>query len=169
MPENKDSDWDWAEFVARNNNELVATWGNLANRVLSFCYRTWDGRVPDIDLAASAALLTGTCWPTSTAPSTRLGRNSKPCTCAPRCRRPCDLLRWSINTWTRLLPGHTLKHNRAEAALSVYTALRAIDSLKILFAPFLAVHVPAAARILRLRGAACSASSMSRTFQGLAG
>jgi methionyl-tRNA synthetase len=27
MPENKDSDWDWSEFVARNNNELVATWG----------------------------------------------------------------------------------------------------------------------------------------------
>ena len=34
MPEMKDSDWDWKEFVARNNNELVATWGNLANRVL---------------------------------------------------------------------------------------------------------------------------------------
>ena len=52
MPENKDSDWDWKEFVARNNNELVATWGNLANRVLSFCFRTWDGRVPAIDLTA---------------------------------------------------------------------------------------------------------------------
>ena len=52
MPESKDSDWDWAEFVARNNNELVATWGNLANRVLSFCFRTWDGQVPAIDTAA---------------------------------------------------------------------------------------------------------------------
>ena len=52
MPESKDSDWDWTEFVARNNNELVATWGNLANRVLSFCYRNWEGRVPDVDLAA---------------------------------------------------------------------------------------------------------------------
>ena len=51
MPEAKDSDWDWAEFVARNNNELVATWGNLANRVLSFCYKNWDGQVPDVDLA----------------------------------------------------------------------------------------------------------------------
>ncbi len=49
MPENKDSDWDWAEFVARNNNELVATWGNLANRVLSFCYKHWEGHVPDVD------------------------------------------------------------------------------------------------------------------------
>ena len=50
MPEAKDSDWDWAEFVARNNNELVATWGNLANRVLPFCYKNWDGHVPDVDM-----------------------------------------------------------------------------------------------------------------------
>ncbi|MEK6751025.1 MAG: methionine--tRNA ligase, partial [Chloroflexota bacterium] len=50
MPEAKDSDWDWAEFVARNNNELVATWGNLANRVLAFCYKNWDGHVPDVDV-----------------------------------------------------------------------------------------------------------------------
>jgi len=35
MPENHDSDWDWHEFVAKNNGELVATWGNLANRVLA--------------------------------------------------------------------------------------------------------------------------------------
>jgi methionyl-tRNA synthetase len=52
MPENKDSDWDWSEFVARNNNELVATWGNLANRVLSFCYKHWEAHVPDVDPSA---------------------------------------------------------------------------------------------------------------------
>ncbi len=51
MPEMKDSDWDWKEFVARNNNELVATWGNLANRVLWFCYKNWNGYVPNVDLA----------------------------------------------------------------------------------------------------------------------
>jgi len=33
--------------VRRNNDELVATWGNLANRVLAFAYRNWDGRVPE--------------------------------------------------------------------------------------------------------------------------
>src|SRR5215207_7499781 len=52
MPEAKDSDWDWAEFVARNNNELVATWGNLANRVLSFTYKHWEGHAPDVDINA---------------------------------------------------------------------------------------------------------------------
>jgi len=31
----------------RDNNELVATWGNLANRMLSFAYKRFDGRVPE--------------------------------------------------------------------------------------------------------------------------
>ncbi len=31
----------------RDNNELVATWGNLANRMLSFAYKRFDGKVPE--------------------------------------------------------------------------------------------------------------------------
>jgi methionyl-tRNA synthetase len=34
-PENQDTDFTWAEFVRRNNEELVGTWGNLVNRTLS--------------------------------------------------------------------------------------------------------------------------------------
>ncbi|HWB67668.1 MAG TPA: methionine--tRNA ligase [Mycobacteriales bacterium] len=35
-PESQDSDFTWSEFVRRNNDELVAAWGNLVNRSLSF-------------------------------------------------------------------------------------------------------------------------------------
>ena len=48
MPESGDSDFSWSEFVRRNNDELVATYGNLVNRVLSFTYRNFDGKVPGI-------------------------------------------------------------------------------------------------------------------------
>ena len=47
MPESKDTDWDWEDFYHRNNDELVATWGNLANRVLAFAYKHWEGHVPE--------------------------------------------------------------------------------------------------------------------------
>ena len=47
MPETKDTDWDWDDFYKRNNDELVATWGNLANRVLSFAYKNFEGKVPE--------------------------------------------------------------------------------------------------------------------------
>ncbi len=46
MPETSDSDFTWADFVRRNNDELVATWGNLVNRVLTFAYRNFDRSVP---------------------------------------------------------------------------------------------------------------------------
>jgi methionyl-tRNA synthetase len=44
-PENQDTDFTWAEFVRRNNDELVATWGNLVNRAVSFAARN-IGEIP---------------------------------------------------------------------------------------------------------------------------
>ena len=46
-PETRDTEFSWEDFVERNNNELVATWGNLANRMLSFAYKRFDGHVPE--------------------------------------------------------------------------------------------------------------------------
>ncbi|HSR31535.1 MAG TPA: class I tRNA ligase family protein [Anaerolineae bacterium] len=46
-PETRDTEFSWEDFVERNNNELVATWGNLANRMLSFAYKRFDGKVPE--------------------------------------------------------------------------------------------------------------------------
>ena len=46
-PRPPDSDFSWGEFHRRNNDELVATWGNLVNRVLSLINRHFDGQVPD--------------------------------------------------------------------------------------------------------------------------
>jgi methionyl-tRNA synthetase len=47
--------FSWEDFAERNNpvlsiaegNELVATWGNLANRMLSFAYKRFEGKVPE--------------------------------------------------------------------------------------------------------------------------
>ncbi len=44
-PESQDTDFTWREFVRRNNDELVATWGNLVNRVISFAARN-GGCIP---------------------------------------------------------------------------------------------------------------------------
>ena len=45
-PENKDNDFTWKDFQARNNNELVAILGNFINRVFVLCHKYWDGKVP---------------------------------------------------------------------------------------------------------------------------
>jgi methionyl-tRNA synthetase len=136
MPEMKDSDWDWKEFVARNNNELVATWGNLANRVLMFCYKNWNGYVPNVDLStlrpADLELLAviengfNTVGAELEAVHLRsaLGEAMK--------------LATAVNVYLDVnAPWTAMKTDKEGAAKTVYTALKAIDSLKILFAPFL--------------------------------
>ena len=45
-PENKDTDFTWADFQARNNNELVAIFGNFINRVVVLTNKYWDGFTP---------------------------------------------------------------------------------------------------------------------------
>jgi methionyl-tRNA synthetase len=44
-PENQDSDFTWAEFVQRNNSELVAGWGNLVNRTATMIHKSF-GEIP---------------------------------------------------------------------------------------------------------------------------
>ncbi|MEZ4883001.1 MAG: methionine--tRNA ligase, partial [Flavobacteriaceae bacterium] len=46
-PETKDNDFTWADFQARNNNELVAIFGNFINRVLVLTDKYYDGIVPE--------------------------------------------------------------------------------------------------------------------------
>ena len=45
-PESKDTDFTWIDFQARNNNELVAIFGNFINRVVVLTNKYWDGFVP---------------------------------------------------------------------------------------------------------------------------
>jgi methionyl-tRNA synthetase len=52
-PENQDTDFTWSEFVRRNNDELVATWGNLVNRAVSFAARN-IGEIPGPGTLAEA-------------------------------------------------------------------------------------------------------------------
>ncbi|NOH04109.1 MAG: methionine--tRNA ligase [Chloroflexi bacterium] len=136
MPESKDSDWDWAEFVARNNNELVATWGNLANRVLSFAFKHWNGHIPDLDPASlrdsDLSLLA-----TIEAGFNAVGAELE----AVRLRSALGetmKLATAVNQYLDVqAPRSAVKTDKDGAAKTIYTALKAIDSLKVMFSPFL--------------------------------
>ena len=49
-PENKDNDFTWKDFQAKNNNELVAIFGNFINRVVVLTHKYYDGNCPDLNL-----------------------------------------------------------------------------------------------------------------------
>jgi len=46
-PETKDNDFTWSDFQARNNNELVAIFGNFINRVVVLTHKYYEGVVPE--------------------------------------------------------------------------------------------------------------------------
>ena len=46
-PETKDNDFTWKDFQSRNNNELVAVFGNFINRVVVLTNKYYDGKVPE--------------------------------------------------------------------------------------------------------------------------
>jgi methionyl-tRNA synthetase len=136
MPEAKDSDWDWAEFVKRNNNELVATWGNLVNRVLPFSYKNWDGHLPDInpdrlrdaDRNLLATIENG---------FKTVGDELEAVHLRSALIEALKLADAGNVYLSDNEPWHQIKTDRDAAALTIFTAARAVDSLKILFAPFL--------------------------------
>ncbi len=134
MPEMRDSDWDWQEFFARNNNELVATWGNLANRVLAFTYKHWNGCVPTpgelgpADLQIIATIEAGFQSVGENLNGVRLRA-----ALAEDMRLATEVNRYLDTS----APWFTIKTDKEAAARSVYAALKCIDSLKVLFSPFL--------------------------------
>ncbi len=136
MPEMKDSNWDWSEFVSRNNNELVATWGNLANRVLAFCYKNWDGHIPEIELNAlrpsDISLLQYIDGGFES-----VGKELEAVHLRAALQEALRLASIVNQYLDQTAPWTALKRNKDQASLTVFTALKAIDSLKILFAPFL--------------------------------
>jgi methionyl-tRNA synthetase len=134
IPETRDSDFSWSEFLSRNNDELVATWGNLANRVLSFAYKHWDGVVPEAgDLRPEDEELLDEIE----RGFTEVGNLLEAVKIRAGLREILRLAR-EVNGYLDRAPWFSvIKTDKSAAGTTVYTALRAIDTLKILFAPYL--------------------------------
>ncbi|HKJ00101.1 MAG TPA: methionine--tRNA ligase [bacterium] len=132
-PEAQDTDFTWAEFVRRNNDELVATWGNLVNRVLSIAHKHF-GTVPDPGTLdeADQALLTQV--EQGFGPVGELIEACSFKAAISETLRVADAVNRYLNDQA---PWKLVKEDPARARAVLYTALRAIDNLKVMLAPFL--------------------------------
>ena len=134
MPENGDSDFSWHEFLRRNNNELVATYGNLAHRVLTFTYRNFDGAVPapgELD-ERSQGLLRGTEVTLNNVDKLLCG-----CEFKEAVKEAMSLAQEANRYLDEQAPWKTIKTERETSAKSVYTVLSVLAGLKTVFYPFL--------------------------------
>ncbi len=134
MPESKDSDWVWADFVSRNNDDLVATWGNLANRMLGFAFKRYEGKVPVPGMLTEEdeALLD-----TVAAGFDSVGDLINQVKLRAALREALRVAAEVNKYLDRTAPWKAIKVDPDAAARSVYVSLRCIDSVKTLFAPFI--------------------------------
>jgi methionyl-tRNA synthetase len=134
MPETHDTDFTWEDYVRRNNNELVATWGNLVNRVLTFTYKNYNGCVPEggqlnehgkalMQKADEAAQH----WDTALAA----------CHFKLAIQQAMALAQEANRYLDEQAPWKKIKEDKNAAGDSLYSAICVISRLKDLFYPFL--------------------------------
>jgi methionyl-tRNA synthetase len=134
MPETRDSDWSWAGYVERNNSELVANWGNLVNRVLKMTQRYFKGVVPDpagleaADMALLAEIEAG---------FDSVGAYFDACKFRAATQEALALST-RVNQYLEThKPWVTANEDPERTGRTLYTALQAINGLKIMLAPVL--------------------------------
>jgi len=131
-PENQDTDFTWSEFVRRNNDELVATWGNLVHRTLVNVHRNF-GEVPVPRLTNAEHGIIGEV-------EEALGTVAHLLEQA----RFQAALKYTMTMAAKVnvylgteQPWHTIKTDRERAGTVLYAALRCVDNLKTMLTPFL--------------------------------
>jgi methionyl-tRNA synthetase len=134
MPETSDSDFSWREFIRRNNDELVATYGNLVHRVLTFVYRNFNGAVPAMGkLDGQSQALLDRAEDTLKTVDGLLHR----CCFREAIRAAMSLAQESNRYLDDKSPWKAIKPDRTAAGTSLYTAIGVISDLKTMLYPFL--------------------------------
>ncbi|MDY6911993.1 MAG: methionine--tRNA ligase [Chloroflexota bacterium] len=134
MPETGDTDFSWREFVRRNNDELVATYGNLVNRVLNFTYRNFDGLIPPVgDLDADDNAILNSARGTLNIVSEPLSN----CHFKLAIKAAFALAQEANRYLDTKAPWKAIKQNRADAANTLGVVLGVIACLETVLYPFL--------------------------------
>jgi len=134
MPETGDTDFSWREFVRRNNDELVATYGNLVHRVLTFAYRNFDGVVPtpgEFDSRSQAVI--------DMAKDTlnTVDRLLSQCHVREAIRSAMSLAQDTNRYLEEKSPWKVIKEDKQAAATALYVAISVISCLRTALYPFL--------------------------------
>ena len=129
-PETADTDYSEEEFIRRNNDELVATWGNLVHRTLSFMQRSFDGVVPEHTTDAEVLARIG-------AAQRAVEEQLDHVHLRAGLREALNLARFGNEWFDRQAPWKQVREDRAAAGRTMGSLLDLINAAKVLFAPFL--------------------------------
>jgi methionyl-tRNA synthetase len=134
LPEQNDTDLSDDQMIERINSELVATWGNLVNRVLSMAAKQFDGAVPPrgtpspADLALIESVDTALAEVGSLIERVELRQGLR------RAMSAAQTVNGYLNDEE---PWKVIKSDRERAATVLWTAIQAISGVRVALAPYL--------------------------------
>jgi methionyl-tRNA synthetase len=133
-PENKDADFTWKDFQARNNSELADVLGNLINRCLSFIEKNFEGKVPPAGTLGEAdrAVLTKIEEATN-----RIGAALEDFQVRRAVGELMDLARSGNKYFNDEAPWNSFKKDPARCTTTLNTTVQLQAALSVLMEPFL--------------------------------
>ena len=149
MPETSDSDFSWREYVRANNDELVATYGNLVHRVLSMVSRRFDGQVPK---RGALGDLSNELLDQAGRRFGQTGENIEACRFRSALQSAMSLAQAANRYLDKKAPWRSVESDRDDAATTLWVALSVINCLKTLFYPFLPFSSEKLHKMLALSG-----------------
>lgn len=145
-PETKDNDFTWKDFQARNNNELVAIYGNFVNRTLVLTHKYFDGKVPpcgvltDFDKEILDEVV---------AIAPRLSQNLESFHFREALREAMMIARIGNKYLAETEPWKVARSDMERVATILHVALQITANLTIAFAPFLPFSTEKLLRMLQ--------------------
>jgi methionyl-tRNA synthetase len=133
MPENKDTNWTWEEFVTKNNDELVGTYGNFVHRVMTFTAKNF-GKIPE-PLPSNDF---------SKVVSEKINGASKEvydllskCHFKQALKAAMALAQFGNQFFDQNQPWKLIKEDRKECATVIYFCIKIVKALSVILSPFL--------------------------------
>ena len=133
MPENKDTNWMWNDFVAKNNDELVGAYGNFVHRVVTFTQKNFGeipkpGKLNDLDKEALSKIDEA---------SNEVSSALEKCHFKIGLRAAMSLAQFGNQYFNQNEPWKIVKEDEERCKTVLYISLKIINGLSVIMAPFL--------------------------------
>jgi len=133
MPENKDTNWTWEEFITKNNDELVGTYGNFVHRVMTFTAKNF-GMIPEPGISED---FDNNVTKKINETSKQIYDSLAECHFKQGLKAAMALAQFGNQYFDQNQPWKLISDDRKRCATVMYYCIRILKALSVFLAPFL--------------------------------
>jgi methionyl-tRNA synthetase len=133
MPENKDTNWMWDDFVAKNNDELVGNYGNFVHRVITFTHKNYGeipklGKLDDLDKKAIKKIEES---------AIEVAKSLDKCNFKQGLRAAMNLAQFGNYYFDQKQPWNLVKNDKEGCGTALHICIKIVNALAVTLAPYL--------------------------------